>query len=119
MATKRRWFFTINIDGEDENNAWWKLNRQVDNLARGGAEHKDKFQIEFQGFIHPDGEIRQCDVPPDGFRLIYQVDHHHYVMIAVPSNSNIELDLNTFSNLPKGSMHWDEVYHPNKWKPFD
>ena len=67
--------------------------------------------VEFVGYVHPDGKIRECDVPPNGFILIDVKDAY----LAV--KQGVEYSVNNWiidGPVPPGTLCWVN----GEWRTF-
>ena len=103
----KRWTFSISADGDRLSDARMKLlvDKRIDTTP---------MSVKEQGFVHPDGQVLPCDVPPPGHKLIvYGKD-----CLAVLVNTEEPYSQISYERqipVPEGTLYWKN----GEWRPVE
>ena len=109
----KEFHFYLKVRAETQDEARAKL---IPSIADG---EYSKVEAHREFFVHPDGQIRPCDVPPEGYRLldygdIYNLTRPYYECLAVREDSSYTVDNLIHWQIPKNErLKWRR----GKWIP--
>ena len=103
----KRWTFSISADGDRLSDARMKLlvDKRIDTTP---------MSVKEEGFVHPDGRVLPCDVPPKGYtlRIEPRKKDGEYVTCYIANPDDSRDDADTVATF-KPELEWIN----NEWKP--
>ena len=107
IQTKKRYESTFSVDETNESEALKEL--QSKGLLINSIRLPMK--LNCTGFVHPDGVVRKCPVPPFGFILIDKSTSLDKGYFAIPRDTKISIQ----DGFPIGTLQWIN----GEWRPLD